>query len=118
MTKNEKMLLGATLAVMAAAVLLEVLAGGWLNGQQWFSVGANIVQLISAPLTFGAIAGGVGWYWSRRCATPGCVRFGEHPVAGTTKKVCHGHHSSEQHRLIHAAHQVTFGWGASHRPKR
>ncbi len=108
--------------LVAAAIVLGVIIGDhWLNGQEWFGVSANVVQLVSAPGLLAAIGIAAWARWHRRCGVRWCVRSGEHPVAGTLQKVCKHHHTLHHHRVVHAAHgagHVASGkldWGESHR---
>ena len=82
---------------------------------------SNVLGLLSAPSLLAALALG-GWVrWHRTCKVPYCLRLGEHPVKGTTAKVCSHHHTLEHHRLVHDHNQVEgrLGWGESHdRPTR
>jgi hypothetical protein len=108
-------MLAAALVVVGVYVCLVVFASAWLNGQAWFGASANLIQHLSGPATFAAvIVGGWAW-WHGRCATPLCIRRGQHPVTGTTKKVCHHHHSHEHHLAVQAIHQIEgrLGWGES-----
>lgn len=118
MKRNEKALVALTgFLVGVFAAMLATGVARWLNDQPWFTQGANVIQWAGGLATFAGIGMLVWWYWSRRCGQPRCIRLGEHPVAGTHKKVCRHHHSLEHHRLVHALHEVEgkLGWGESHR---
>ena len=110
------LILGGVIAIFTTGAL------GWLNDRLEFSAGANVIQWISGPATFAAVVVVIYHYFVRRCATPWCVRYGEHPVEGTLQKVCHCHHTLEHHRLVwdihHEAHQASerLLWGESHKP--
>jgi len=113
--RNEFGLLVAALVVVGVYSVLVVFASAWLNGQAWFGASSNLIQHMSGPATFAAVVVG-GWaWWHGRCATPLCIRHGQHPVAGTTKKVCHRHHTHEHHAAVQVLHQIEgrLGWGES-----
>ena len=123
MTRGERttVLLVACLLALFAATLVFGIAD-YLNRLTWFGSGANEVQWASGVATFAAVAAGVLGYFARICAaSPWCLRFGEHPVDGTLKKVCKRHHRLECHEAVHdrhgAAHAASgrLGWGESHK---
>jgi hypothetical protein len=123
-TKGERV--GLLVGGMLVGVFVTVIATGIadrLGGQSWFGNGANIIQWISGPATFAAVAAGTMTWLNRKCAAnPWCFRHGEHPVDGTLKKVCTHHHTLEHHEAVHAKHAWAhvasgrLGWGESHRP--
>jgi hypothetical protein len=120
MTRGERGIVVLCLALAVVVASLAVFASAWLNGQGWFGASANVVQLISAPGLFAAVAVAAWARWHRTCAVPWCLRSGEHPVGGTLRKVCAAHHTLEHHELVHdlhgAAHALSgrLGWGESH----
>jgi hypothetical protein len=109
-------------AVAGAFVAILVLGvENWLGQQGWFSNGANVIQWTSGPGTFFGVSAGVMIYLNRTCAaSPFCFRHGEHPVAGTLKKVCTHHHTLTYHEAVHdkngAAHAASgrLNRGESH----
>ena len=118
MKRNEKALVAATaflVGVFAATLALGV--AHRLNRHAWYADGANEIQWAGGIATFAGLGMLAWWYWSRRCGQPRCVRLGEHPVAGTHKKVCRHHHTLDHHHLVHTLHRVegALGWGESHR---
>jgi len=118
MTKQERVLVVFTVALIAAFITaLMTGAAHWLNQHQWWGDGGNLIQWAGGIATFAGLGMLAWWYWSRRCGQPRCIRLGEHPVAGTHKKVCRHHHRLENHHLVHALHRVegALGWGESHR---
>lgn len=115
MQRSEKFAVLTTGFLVGLFVALLALGiAHWLNQHAWYSDGANLIQWAGGVSTFAGL-GLFGWmYWSRRCGAPRCVRFGEHQVAGTVRKVCKHHHSPEHHRIVHALHSVEHAWGFSH----
>jgi hypothetical protein len=116
--------IGATvLSALVVTAFVVILASGLadvLGGLGWFSNGSNVIQWISGPATLAAVATALWMRWSRTCAVPYCLRFGEHPVAGTLKKVCTHHHTLHHHLVVHNLHHDAhiaagrLGWGESH----
>lgn len=121
MKRDEKRF--AILVLMVAAAFAAVLATGLadtLGGLAWFSNGSNLIQWISGPATLAAVATALWMRWHRTCAVPYCLRFGEHPVDGTLRKVCTHHHSRDHHLRVFDLHgeahllEGKLGWGESH----
>ena len=106
MTRNERITV-ATVLVLAAVfvVLLATRTADRLNALSWFGSGANVIQWTSGIGMLLAIATAVSMHYSRTCAAKWyCLRRGEHPVAGTLQKVCHCHHTLDQHEAVFAKH--------------
>jgi hypothetical protein len=113
----------AIVVVLVASAFAAVIVTGiadTLGGLAWFSNGSNLIQWISGPATLAAVATALWMRWHRTCAVPYCLRFGEHPVNGTLRKVCAHHHSIEHHLLVYDIHGeahrlgAKLGWGESH----
>lgn len=111
----------AAAAIAGAIGLVLALFAANLVRDDYFNVGSTLLQYTSGPATIGAVAM-AGWLrWHRTCAVPYCLRFGEHPVDGTLKKVCVHHHTLEHHELVHDLHAEAhrlrgrLGLGESHR---
>lgn len=105
MTAGERRALVVVAAVAAGfAAVVATGVADWLGGKPWFNSGANVLQWISGPGTFAAVAAGVALYFNRRCAAPRCVRLGEHPVDGTLQKVCDHHHTLAHHEAVYDRH--------------
>jgi hypothetical protein len=108
-------------AIAGALGLVLALFGKALNTSVYFGSGSNLIQYVSGPATIGALAMAAWIRWHRTCAIPSCLRLGEHPVAGTLRKVCTHHHTLEHHRHVHDlqghAHRATgrLGWGETHK---
>lgn len=116
--KREEAGLTVVVAIVLAIFIAIIFTNAvvWLVDEHWFGDGSDVIQWASLPPTFAVIIGYLWHRWHNRCGTVGCVRQGEHPVAGTTKKVCTHHHTREHHELVHALHHVEgrFGWGDTH----
>lgn len=125
MTRPEKA--GVLLVALLAGLFVAVIASGLadaLGHRSWFSNGANVIQWISGPGTFAAVAVGLMAYLNRTCsASPVCLRFGVHPVNGCLKKVCAHHHTLADHLAVHDRYAAKhfesgrLGWGESHERK-
>jgi len=106
MTRSERLtilLVGVLIGAFAAIVATGL--ADQLGTHSWFGNGSNLIQWISGPGTFIAVVAGIAAYLNRTCAaSPFCLRHGEHPVAGTLKKVCTHHHTLEHHEAIHRRH--------------
>lgn len=106
MSRGERAAIAVGFGLLAGFLVL--LANGTIDrvgSHSWFSNGANVVQWLSAPATFIAVAVASTAWLNRACAAkPWCVRHGEHPVDGTLKKVCTHHHTLEHHRAVFARH--------------
>ena len=120
MKQAEKGLVAFAAGFVTAVICVVVFAGSWLNSQPWFGALSNIIQIVSGPGTFAVVVGVLWARWHGRCATPGCLRRGEHPVDGTVRKVCTHHHTADHHLAVHALHAVEgrLGWGQSHTTTR
>lgn len=122
MTGRERAItLGVAALIAAFAATIATGVADELGRRSWFGNGANVIQWISGPATFAAVAVAVAGYLARTCAVPTCLRHGEHPVADTLKKVCDHHHTLEHHERVfrlHWADHVASGRldrGESHR---
>lgn len=123
MTRREivaVVLVAACLGALAGTIISGIAAS--LNTSAAFGGGANEIQWSSGVATFAAIAAGVLGYFARTCAAKRwCLRFGEHPVAGTLEKVCRHHHTLEHHEAVYQAHADVhnrsgrLAFGESHR---
>jgi hypothetical protein len=120
MKRNE---IGVAIAagIVAAVIIVAMLLWGTLfSNSIWTNGGSNLLGVIVGPSLAVSIGVAAWARWNGRCrATPLCIRHGEHPVAGTTKKVCEHHHSVRYHELVYAAHHIEgkLGWGESHNLK-
>ena len=105
MTRTERIAVVVAVGLLAGIILVFATGAlSWLNGRLEFSAGANVIQWVSGPATFAAVAAVIYGYFVRRCAVPFCIRRGEHPVEGTLHKVCHCHHTREHHLLVFDQH--------------
>jgi hypothetical protein len=116
--------LGAVLlgvALTLAVLVVVFVAASFFTNNVYVNSTSNVLGILGAPGLLAALAMG-GWIrWHRTCKVPYCLRLGEHPVKGTTAKVCNHHHTREHHELVHDLHHVEgrLGWGESHdRPTR
>jgi hypothetical protein len=111
--------LGAILlgvALTLATLVVVVLAAHFFTNNVYVNSSSNVLGILGAPGLLAALAMG-GWIrWHRTCKVPYCMRLGEHPVKGTTAKVCTHHHTKLHHELVHDLHHVEgqLGWGESH----
>jgi hypothetical protein len=111
--------LGALLVgvlITVAVLACTIVAANFFTNDQYVNSSSNVLGLLGAPGLLAALAMG-GWLrWHRTCRVPYCFRLGEHPVKGTTAKVCSRHHTLEHHRLVHDLEHVEgrLGWGESH----
>jgi hypothetical protein len=65
----------------------------------YVSAAANAIQIATIPLAF--------WAWYHlTCRIPWCMRHGQHPVAGTSWKVCSRHHLKEHHDHLRSLHAL------------
>ena len=119
-SRNVLLWVAVGFAVIGGFVAVEVSGfADRLGALSWFSNGANVIQWVSGPATFGAIIAFGYRYFVRRCAVPLCIRAGEHPVEGTLKNVCTHHHTTHDHRLVQRiytdAHRLSgkLGWDES-----
>jgi hypothetical protein len=117
MKRNELGVL-ATGAMVAGAIIVAMLVWGTLfSNSIWTNGGSNLLGVIVGPSLAASIGVAAWTRWSSRCrATKPCIRRGEHPVAGTTKKVCEHHHTLDFHKRVYAEYHVDgmLGWGESH----
>jgi len=117
MKRNEIGVVGAG-AVVAGAIIAAMLAWGTLfSNSIWTNGGSNLLGVIVGPSLAASIGVATWTRWSTRCrATKPCIRRGEHPVSGTTKKVCEHHHTLRNHENVYAAYhqEGKLGWGESH----
>jgi hypothetical protein len=77
---------------------------GWLTSQP-FGVGSNLLQYATAVPTI--VLAAVMWR-KRRCKVWRCLRLGQHPVSGTTWKVCANHHLPEHHQAVRTKHAAKY----------
>lgn len=73
----------------------------WLNAQQWFGAGANVLQYVGS-------VGLLSYIWNRwehQCrGSLLCLRTGQIEVKGTTWKVCPKHSTRERHDWLRKHH--------------
>ena len=108
----------AVAAAFAAALIAAMLAWGvFFSNSIWTNGGSNLLGVVVGPSLAASIGVAAWTRWSIRCrATKPCIRRGEHPVAGTTKRVCEHHHTVRDHESVYAAYHVDgrLSWGESH----
>ena len=68
---------------------------GWYEGAVWSNILASVLWA-GPPVVY--------FWWHSRCRVIWCPRPGQHPVGGTTWKVCARHHKPEHHHAVHARH--------------
>ena len=95
--------------ITAVTVLICVLVAAHASSLNnvYVNSSSNVLGLLGAPGLLAALAMS-GWlHWHRACKVP-CVHayVGEHPVSGTTAKVCNHHHTLEHHRKVFDMHKV------------
>lgn len=98
---------GAVLIGLAIAVGLATAIGIWAGvfaNSRYSNGGSNLLGIIGTVPLVAALAVAAWTRWYRTCAVPYCLRTGEHPVDGTLQKVCHHHHTVEQHERIYDLH--------------
>lgn len=99
------MIVAGLILALTLTIILGVASS--LNGVAWFGGGANEIQWASGVATFASCAAGIMLYLNRTCAASWrCLRFGEHPVKGTLRKVCDRHHTLEDHEVVHDRHSA------------
>jgi hypothetical protein len=104
-------------ALITSAVLVcAIVAANFFTNDTYVNSASNVLGLLGAPGLLAALAMGAWLRWHRTCKVPYCLRLGEHPVKGTTAKVCGRHRTVEHHRLVHGLEHVDgrLGWGESH----
>jgi len=103
-------------ALACGMFLVAHLAGSSLSSSTFYNVGANEIQWVSGVGLIAGLSMAAWARWHNRCGVNLCIRRGEHPVAGTVRKVCTHHHTREHHELVHALHwcENKFGWGDTH----
>jgi hypothetical protein len=117
MKRNE---IGVAVAagIVAVAIIAAMLVWGTLfSNSIWTNGGSNLLGILVGPSLIASIAVAAWTRWSTRCrATKPCIRRGEHPVTGTTKKVCEHHHTLAYHESVYAVfhEEGKLGWGESH----
>ena len=117
MKRNEIGVVAASVLVATAIIVAMLIWGTVFSNSIWTNGGSNLLGVIIGPSLAASIGVAAWTRWSTRCrATKECLRRGEHPVAGTTKKVCEHHHTLADHehvyRLFHDASKLD--WGESH----
>jgi hypothetical protein len=104
--------------IVGLAITAAMLVWGTLfSNSIWTNGGSNLLGVIVGPSLVASIAVGTWTRWSTRCrATKPCIRRGEHPVTGTTKRVCEYHHTLKDHENVFKAfhEEGKLGWGESH----
>lgn len=117
MKRNEIGVLATGIMVAGAIVVAMLVWGTLFSNSIWTNGGSNLLGVIVGPSLAASIGVAAWTRWSSRCrATKPCIRRGEHPVAGTTKKVCEHHHTLDFHKSVYAAYHTDgmLGWGESH----
>ena len=100
--------LGTVLIGVAIAVGLAIAIGVWahvLAGSDYSSGASNLLGILGTVPLIAALAVAAWARWHRTCAIPYCLRFGEHPVKGTLRKVC----TTPRERTVARAMQADFG---------
>jgi ABC-type nickel/cobalt efflux system permease component RcnA len=115
--RNEIGVVAASVLVATAIIVAMLIWGTVFSNSIWTNGGSNLLGVIIGPSLAVSIGVAAWTRWSTRCrATRKCLRRGEHPVAGTTKKVCEHHHTLTAHehvyRLFHD--DTKLDWGESH----
>lgn len=104
--------------VFAVTLVATVHWAGWFADSSLSNGASNLLGILSGPALLAGIALGAHMRWSRSCKVPWCLRYGEHPVAGTCAKVCTRHHTRRHHAEVHdcetAENPGRLGWGESH----
>jgi hypothetical protein len=73
-SRNVLLMAVVGIAVVGGFVAVEVSGlADRLGALSWFSNGANVIQWVSGPATFGAIIAFGYRYFVRRCAVPLCI---------------------------------------------
>lgn len=76
----------------------------WLNGQFWFTTGANVWQWVTSLVAICGWSFAAWVFWHHRCNV--CrIRPAHHPVKGTTYRVCDRHHLVAHHHALRTRHQ-------------
>jgi len=117
MKRSERGALIVAALLYGGLTLLILRWSGTFANSPYSKGGSNLLGIILAPPAITALAITAWVRWSRQCrATRWCLRLGEHPVAGTTKKVCEHHHTLKDHRHVYDLHHIEgkLGWGESH----
>jgi hypothetical protein len=116
--KHNEIGIAVAVGIVSASIIGAMLLWGTsFSNSIWTNGGSNLLGVIIGPSLAASIGVAAWGRWHGRCrATIPCIRRGEHPVAGTTEKVCRHHHTIHYHEVVHAAHHVEgmLGWGESH----
>jgi hypothetical protein len=101
--------LGVILIGVAIGVTLAIAIGIWadvLANSAYSSGASNLLGIIGTVPLIAALAVAAWARWHRTCAIPWCLRFGEHPVDGTLRKVCTHHHTLTDHERVYDLHHA------------
>ena len=99
--------LGVVLIRVVIGVTLAVAIGIWANvlaNSSYSSGASNLLGILGTVPLIAALAVAAWARWHRTCAIPYCLRFGEHPVKGTLRKVCTHHHTLPDHERVYDLH--------------
>lgn len=113
--------LGAALfaVLFGAGAVAAILVSARFFATNVYATGiSTFLGLLSGPSLLIAVGVAAWSRWACSCQVAWCLRRGEHPVAGTTVKVCCKHHTREVHEDLAEACQVPgqLGWGESVTP--
>lgn len=117
MKRNEIGVVAASVLVAAAIIVAMLIWGTLFSSSIWTNGGSNLLGVIIGPSLAASIGVAAWTRWSIRCrATKPCIRRGEHPVAGTTKRVCEHHHTLADHESVYRQFhdESKLDWGESH----
>jgi hypothetical protein len=98
---------GVILVGVAIGVTLAIAIGIWADvfaNSKYSNGGSNLLGIIGTVPLITALAVAAWARWHRTCAIPWCLRFGEHPVDGTLRKVCTHHHTLVDHERVYDLH--------------